>query len=701
MLTAEVRNHNGFPALFIDGKPNPGLMMVAHSIECPDYVVEFGKADVHLINLDLSMIYRPGTTDFDTAEIDRRVYNILDAQPDALLMPRIFVDSPPGWLQANPDHAITYQDGSKQVDADWPIGMQGTWASDAWKESASNELIRFIEYIESTDYGDRFFGYHLCSGFCGEWVHPSAYSGMYGDYSPSNTQAFVSWLLDKYGSLESVQTAWSDHKLSLDTISVPSAVRRRGTLSCVLRDPAKEMDVIDYYKFHADSAAGAINKFAEAAKSACDSKKLVCIFYGYQLGLSWHQDCALESGHFAFGKVLDCPYVDALTSPTEYSHRAYKSGVSVYPTLLDSVRNAGKLWIDENDVRTHLTPQVGWGWTKSTHETLQVQRRQLGTAIAARTGSWWFDMNGGWYSEPAVMDEIARLRVLARDMLNTTRESVAQVVYVVDEDSMAFSESNNNLSWSLLEAMNVELARMGAPARRILLRDFGKEPEDHRPKLYIFANLFAPTLGQIELIHKTLEADHATALWLYAPGYFQQNSIGMWETSAAAGISNITGMDIRQAQGHYEMSSRTIPGTLNALPETQYGSDRRTAPFFWVEDIHAEALAVSDDINRTMLARKQVGGWTSVYSACAPLPASVLREIARNAGVHIWWDGDGFMTCNASFICIHPRIAGLQSIRLPRLCKVTDIINGRLIEEYCSTFQVDLEAGQTGMYKLD
>ncbi len=51
----------------------------------------------------------------------------------------------------------------------------------------------------------------------------------------------------------------------------------------------------------------------------------------------------------------------------------------------------------------------------------------------------------------------------------------------------------------------------------------------------------------------------------------------------------------------------------------------------------ATSLAVrSDDPHKIVVARRPMGAWTSIYSATAPLAASFLKQLAAEAGVHIY-----------------------------------------------------------------
>ena len=124
-------------------------------------------------------------------------------------------------------------------------------------------------------------------------------------------------------------------------------------------DPAKEQDVIDFYLYNSDLVAETINTFAAAVKQFTHREKLVGVFYGYILQLCGEQR-QQNAGHLALGKVLASPDIDFLTSPTSYAYRQVGGeGTCHYMSLLDSVKLHGKIWFNEDDIRTSLT-EVPW-----------------------------------------------------------------------------------------------------------------------------------------------------------------------------------------------------------------------------------------------------------------------------------------------------------------------------------------------------
>jgi hypothetical protein len=92
--------------------------------------------------------------------------------------------------------------------------------------------------------------------------------------------------------------------------------------------------------------------------------------------------------------------------------------------------------------------------------------------------------------------------------------------------------------------------------------------------------------------------------------------------------------------------------------------------------------------------------WTSVWCGLPVLPPVILRNIARGAGVHIYSDGDDFVTANRFMVALHARYAGERTIRLPQPATVTDLMTGKRVAKKVATFRVNLKRNETGMWLL-
>jgi hypothetical protein len=118
----------------------------------------------------------------------------------------------------------------------------------------------------------------------------------------------------------------------------------------------------------------------------------------------------------------------------------------------------------------------------------------------------------------------------------------------------------------------------------------------------------------------------------------------------------------------------------------------------WVEDESAEALGFSPN-GKVSFALKKFPNWKSVYIQTPPVPSSLLRELLRSAGIHIYIDSDDVLYANESFIAIHTAKGEVKNIRLPREREVWDVFEGRRIGKV-KEWRVDVPTHQTILFLL-
>lgn len=76
--------------------------------------------------------------------------------------------------------------------------------------------------------------------------------------------------------------------------------------------------------------------------------------------------------------------------------------------------NRKKIFIDELDVRTHLSC---WPDAKDMGGTRTMLWREFSKCMQSASGFWWMDLHGGWFDSKEVMDEIKKIEAAAKDML--------------------------------------------------------------------------------------------------------------------------------------------------------------------------------------------------------------------------------------------------------------------------------------------
>ena len=453
--TAEIRDYNGLPTLFINGEPNAGMTYMTYNPLEKQYR-QFGEISVDLASFQTSANKNLYWDDppvwvsrdsFDFSLLDEEMEMIVRANPNVWIFPRVYLWSPEWWDKENPDELARYQDGSIEkpmrhvTDPSRKISNP-SWASEKWRDDTAYCLRKMIAHIRSKPYGSRVIGYHIASGVTEEWFYWATRSGNLVDYSQPQARAFRSWLEKKYKTEDALQKAWNDGDITFEEVTLPSYEARMNTNFMFFRDPAVSKNVMDYYLFHSHLNANTIDYFGKVVKEAVNNEQLYGAFYGYTLA---RYSCT-DGGHLAMGELLESPYLDFLTSPTEYAYRNVGDGYSDLRTEIKSIQLHGKVWFDENDYRTYLCQPTGWGWTDNFSDSKAHQIRQMASIIARASPAWWFDMGGGWYDSPEFMEVFDKLNSIAERSTHTDRRSAAEIAMVVDEHSLAVAISSNAIS---------------------------------------------------------------------------------------------------------------------------------------------------------------------------------------------------------------------------------------------------------------
>jgi len=695
---AEVKVYGGVPTLFINGQAHSGMSYMTYN-PSGKHFGQFGRIGVHLYSFSatpseaaygLAKTCWVAPDRFDYSGFEERVKMLLDSDPDAYFFPRLYLSSPRWWDEKHTDDLVTFDpgDGRPQPFFHSPADKRvPSWASEAWRHDTATALRRFIEHVQQSPYADRVVGYHLASGTTEEWMMWGGNEGKWVDYSPVNVARFRQWLKQKYGTDEALRRAWADPAATFERATIPTEREREATRFATLRDPQGERRVIDFYDYNADLVADTIACFAKVVKESTRRKSLVGVFYGYVLQLCGEQR-QQNAGHTALEKVWNCPDVDFLTSPTSYAFRTPGTGYSHFMSLTDSVKLHGKLWFDENDIRTWLLKgeaERGWGQTGTYEETRGQLQREFSNVLCQGVGQWWFDMGGGWYDDPRILADIAAMNRVAEASLSWDRSPADEIAVVVDDRSLHLMQVGNRLSQPLLLEQLPELGRIGVPVGFYALGDVDRIAPR---KMYVFLNAFSPTAAEHQAIER-LKGQGRVLIWLYAPGVYREGRLNPGAIEEFCGVR--VAMDKRPAR--LEVKS----------PWGTYGANFDVAPVFFAEDPRATVLGRLAD-GRGGLVRRDAGGWTTVYSSAPKLPATLLRELASQAGVHFYLRNPqprDVIYANRSLVALCVSEPGPRSVHLPRACDVLDLFEGgKPIGRAVREFTVTLQHNQTKLFRL-
>jgi len=695
-VVAEVKPHNGAPTLFIDGKPDSAMVYMTYQPNSK-YYRQFGDHGVHIYSFPSTCSRHtwqgfarqawlaPGDN-FDFSQLDEQILKILEADPEGYILPRVYVNSPDWWDELHPDQLVLYDDGDPEPKVFHETGNKPcpSWASEIWRKDTAYALRKYIQHVEASPYADRVLGYHVASGTTEEWMYWGANEGKYCDYSKPTLDAFREWLRRSYKADAALAEAWGQPGVTLDSAEIPRYEKRIATEHGAFRDPVTARDVIDFQLFLSDVTAETINALARVVKDETKGDRLFGTFYGYVLQLFGQRQ--QNAGHLAPRTVWQCPDVDFLTSPTSYAFRGLGDGYSHFMSLTDSIKLNGKMWLDENDIRTWLTGgETGaWGKTDTYEETLAMQQREFANVIGNACGKWWFDMGGGWYDDERILEDIGQMKAVADQTVDWNREPVDEIAFVVDPQSLAYLNCDNGVSSLFMLDQLPQLGRCGAPFGYYTLDDLADLPPR---KLYIMANVWAPTDEQRALIEKRVKRPGVTVLWLYAPGIVRGGELD------ASAMEDLTGINL-------EFSEEPAPLKVDLTDGGSYGTDRPFAPVVWADDVDAEVLGTLAGSERPGLVAKEMDGWTSVFSAAPIVPAAVLRSIAADAGAHIYVDSDDTVYANRSLLSLTVNEGGPREVRLPRPATVIDLFTEDVVVEQGTSFTVDMAEKSTALWRL-
>jgi hypothetical protein len=689
----EVRDYNGLPTLYIDGQPSAALFYMTYGPQAKHFKA-FGDIGVDLSSFSCtanSCVYNGMSAPvwiaedkFDYTQLDERLA-MACAGEGVLTMPRVYSTAPAWWMDRYPEECLVYNTDVSHI-ASHTVKRVVSFASKRWRAAAAYSMRAMIEHIEQGPYANRIVGYHIAGGSTEEYFQWGSHSTYCADYSEVNRRAFGEWAQARYGTEEALREAWADPNVTFATVAIPTKDERDDSGGTLFYDPKTQQRVVDYYIFNGEMIVETIDSLAQAVKAQTQGTKMVGAFFGYVYGGAYTDRLLIDSGHLALASLLKRESVDFITSPTGYGERACGLGTAYFHSATRSIQRAGKLWLDENDLRTHLTGNEPIG---TVEETIAVQQRETALFLTTGTGQWWFDMGGGWYDDPETMAAIKQLNAVAEAGLHADRRSGAEVAVVLDTDSLYNCPPDNTIANCFCEGLNINLNRVGAPVDRLLLEE-ALEGEDY--KLYIMSGCFAMTEAQREKVRQKLLVAGKTVIWLYAPGYIRNG------VASIDNIADLTGFKLRIEGLHCRMLVQTdadLPGPVRH--SVLMGRHYHGYPGFFVVDPEAETWGYHYVTGGVGLACKQVNGANSIYCSAGPLDPDVVRDIAKFAGAHVYLDSSDASYFSRAFVGIHTRKAGVRSLHLPGAEPLYDVLQGQA-HPAAATHNLTLAGDSTALY---
>ncbi|MBR4050891.1 MAG: hypothetical protein IKK09_10390 [Clostridia bacterium] len=472
-MTSSIEFQHGRPYIKIDGELYAPLAYTAYFEECAEYsdfiasgyrmfFVNVSFTDLPINNVTgftpfLTGIFEGDSPDYN--EFDGTVNRILDECPDAFIFPRINIAMPRKWIEAHLDETV-----------ETPTGRRESLYSDLFKYDGSELLKKLVSHIRNAPYADRVAGYQLCGGTTQEWMHHD----LSGSFSDMGLQKFRLWMKEKY-----------------DITDVPDLAKDDlGKDSC-------------YGEFCCEEAAKTVEHFARVLKEHINGEQIAGVFYGYNAYVNnplW--------GLHGLRLIIDSPYIDFFSSPCCYDENRSLGFDWGDMLTAQSVKEHGKLYFVECDIRTHLTQRMQasrpgryrdgiyelhdgngnktvWCGPESQELSLSAIRKAFAHQLTKASGIWWFDMWGGWYHSDEIMSEMAKMRAIAEIAKDKNTEQYPQAETVLFIDEKAYL--NNPTGSELCHAVNhtrIRMGNSGIPFDLCLVEDAEKVIKNYRAAIF-------------------------------------------------------------------------------------------------------------------------------------------------------------------------------------------------------------------------
>jgi beta-galactosidase len=623
-------------------------------------------AGVNLVSFGAPACWGPPEEPQDWRPLDSLCQQIIGVNPRVLLVPRVGADAPAWWLERHPDAMMVFDDSMR--------GDHASVSDRTYRADACTHLEALCRHLTET-FPDNFAGVHPCGQHTGEWFYERSWTNQVSGYDPATLEAFRAWLRAK-GDPDA------------DSAVVPPAAERRVHPYGLLRDPAREGRLIEFARFQQQEMATFVTEMAAACRRGTAGRKLVVFFYGYLFELTPLPNGAPTGGHYALSTVLRSPDIDVVCSPISYTDRDWL-GTAPCMTAAESVKLAGKLWLNEDDSRTFLDPRqqerVQEGGLVDVVQTRQVMLRNTAQEALRGFGSWWMDLPAqGWFNDARIWEEMVRLHPVDAALAQRMRPFTPDVAAVLDEDSMCHLPGGSAvMAQPLIYDARAALGRSGAPYGQYLLQDVAAGRV--AAKLQFLLSAWALTPADLAGLRAN-RAPGTVRVWCYAPGYIQTDRLDV------AGIERGTGFAASPVGPGSAVATPTPAGEAAGLTKP-WGPQAELDPLFTVQASPEETWATYDDGSPAVVVRPAAGG-TDVFLGVPNLTPELVRVLARLAGVHLFTEDNSAVWATDHFISVQAHQAGPITINTGKPGAVDDALTGDRLGEG-PRLTVDFTQGET------
>ncbi len=681
-------------------------------------VTEFGEVGVDTIvtYVFLNNTYGDVWTQdgFVSDLVDSMMLDTLAGNPDAKLMVALDFNAPQWWMEENPGELVALSEET--------VTKQGaSFASQKWKEESGAIMVDAINHMMSQPYANNIIGFKVTGGYTLEWNWwaMSDTTTDVGDFSQCGIDAFRTWLTEKYGTDATLQEAYGDNSLSLETILPPSVEQRKdyewNSIVSIQDNPY----FVDYHMYMAQIKVDTVEYFVDLVTEAIDDRLIVGTYAGYFfMGGGYDFNCA---NHY-FQSILEIENLDFVKTPWMYGMREIgDSGQFMGP--VDSVYAHEKLWIIEEDSRLNLKEmsegqdgRASVGWTRNYQQSVEQLKRNFAYVLAKGMGISFYNLMWDFTDDAQYYGVIGQMHQEMTLSLGLSSESVADIAVFVNGESLmtipvdTTTDQNNGLYASVYREQLEELGHVGASYDIYLLEDLkdGLVPEH---KINIFMGTTWVTEEDRAAIESQLQKDGNILVWIFTSGLTDGTATDLALLEDAVDMDlTIISKELKQiATAKIINNDHWLTDGMNiGRPYGVKGYDKM-APVIAITDPTVTPLAYHSTTSTTdgtpegsvALGVKDMGDWTCVYSAVPMLPQAMIRNMLKKIGAHNYTEsGSDVIYANKNYVALHSIFAGERTIELPGNYTVYDVFNREIIATNTDSFTVTLDGKETRLFRL-
>jgi len=648
-------------------------------------------------------VYPDCSPDDDIFCVDKEAAALIEMDPQVKLIVRFGDRLPQSWYEANPDHIATSSTGEE------PPHRRCTMASTKALEDLCTYYRRLIAYCEAQPWAERVYGYWMYPD--GEGTTMLANSGFLFDHSPLMQEAFRRWVRHHYGGVAELQEAWGDPRITFETVRVPTEDEWReakaGLSHWIEGDQLRrERDYLALQReLYMNWFKTIIRTFREALSKrpvifGLDIGKTPMMGWQIQLSFSGIRPGAefinnlYASGNIDLGELLDEPGLDLLCTPADYTARTVGYGFES-EGLSDSLLLRGKVMYCENDCRTFAKGQEDdtQGAFRSRAEVRAGMLRNAAWSLSRGQMDYWMIAGGQYFHDPEVQEHGVRL---VRPLLDAAphwphRETEHAIAMIIDDTSPLYEDGTSGYQClSVIWQRVLGLYNCGIPYRIYLFSDLEK-PNMPDYRCYLFPNLFKLDEERLDLLRRKVLRDGRMAIFGPATG------ITDGRTLSAEWASRLLGVEmelVRTEPVRHVIIGGTDP-IVAALPASlKYGDSMPYGPLL----IPARGALERPDIvtlgmattfwqqNRPGLFLREASdedgrSYRLAWSVAVPLPANLLRELARRGDCHVWCEEDDVVLASETLAALHSVKPGPRVLKLPSRRTVWDLLSRESLGE--------------------